>query len=98
MGDSIVGNLKSALSTYYLYKFIILLVTGKLLDTPLKSIVLRDIVSMTCGRIEAGALYILWDWHVDIDVICDASFLVVAFDLDNEPDSSIGRSLHDHVY
>lgn len=69
----------------------------ELLDGPLQGVVFGDIVGMTCGRVKARTFNIFWNWHKDIDVVGNTSFLVVTLDLDNESDSSLRRGLHNHI-
>ena len=71
--------------------------TSKLFDSPLQSIVFRNVVSMTSRWVEWWTLYILRNRHEDVHIVGYASFLVVAFYFDNETNFSCWWSFNYHV-
>lgn len=70
----------------------------ELLDRPLQGVVLGDVDRVAGGGVEAGALDVFGDGHVDVDVVGDAPLLVVALHLDDEPDLRVGGGFDDHVH
>lgn len=66
-----------------------LLVACELFDGPFQSVVLRDVVSVASGRVERRTFDVFRNRNKNINVVGDASFLVVALDLDDESDSGV---------
>ncbi len=69
----------------------------ELLHSPLQGVVLGHVDCAAGRRVEARTLHVFGDGHVDVHVVGDALFLVVALHLDHEADAGVRRRLHDHV-
>ena len=71
---------------------------SELLDCPFQSIVLWNVMGVTCRGVEVGAFDVFRNGHKDVNVVGDRSFLVVALDLHDEPYPGAGGSLNDHIH
>lgn len=58
----------------------------------------RHVYGASSWAVKVWVLDILWDWHEDLHVVGDASFLIVAFDLDEESDFGGGWLLGDNIH
>jgi hypothetical protein len=56
--------------------------TSKLFNCPFQSIILRYIDSATSWTREMWILNIFWNWNKNINIVCDTSFFVIAFNFD----------------
>ena len=76
----------------------VLLVPGKLLNGPFQGVVLWHVDCAACGAGKLWVLYVLRHWDKDVHIVGDASLLIVALYLDQEPDLSTGGLLDNNIH